>query len=437
MFAEIKRKITVFNTLILIIFMFMFIFLLAFLVKWSLNLSGEMYLTDVAKEIIKEEGGSVTESVESLDSVHEKFGYQYILWNSSNTVKNMKLEDRNLITKGYEIILENSEFPRFNTFATEALEYRGYTIKYSNNSGDYILQVFQQVSTERSIVTYVISFLFLIGVGSVAVLIPISYFLAGKSLQPIKETFEDQKKFIANASHELRTPLTVIQTNIEVLKLKEEDTICNNAKWLDNIASESETMAQLISELLLLAQAENQSLEMDVDNFDLSAMCHQLVDLMETLAHDKLITLTDSVDDEIYFKGDEQRLKQAVRILLDNAIKYTKEEGQVELCLSQEKRHVVIAVRDTGIGLTEEEKAKVFSRFYRVDDGRNRATGGVGLGLNIADYIVKSHGGKIKIDSTPNVGSVFSIVLPKNSSKPETRKNGQKIEQASDDFTIE
>ncbi|WKY43408.1 ATP-binding protein [Eubacteriaceae bacterium ES2] len=438
MFAEIKRKITVFNTLILIIFMFMFIFLLAFLVKWSLNLSGEMYLTDVAKEIINAEGGSVTESVQSMDSVHEKFGYQYILWNASNTVKNMKLEDRNLITKGYEILLENTEFPRFNTFTTDNLEYRGYTIKYSNNSGDYILQVFQQVSTERSIVAYVISFLLLIGAGSVAVLIPISYFLAGKSLQPIKETFEDQKKFIANASHELRTPLTVIQTNIEVLKLKEDDTICNNTKWLDNIASESETMAQLISELLLLAQAENHSLDMDVDNFDLSAMCHQLVDLMETLAHDKMISITDSVEDNIYFKGDEQRLKQAVRILLDNAIKYTKEEGRVELCLSLSKRHVIIAVKDTGIGLTDEEKAKVFSRFYRVDDGRNRATGGVGLGLNIADFIVKSHGGKIKIESTPNVGSTFSIVLPRSNIKPDNKKNGHKNEVVStDDFTIE
>ncbi len=424
MFREIKRKITIFNTLILIIFMIIFIFLLGFLVKWSLNLSGEMYLTNVAKEIIENEGKVIPSSPGTADSVHDKFGYQYIMWDKQNTVKTMKLEDRNLITKGYEVLINTNDCPCFDTFSTEKLDYRVYTIGYSQNSGDYMLQVFQQISTERSIVTYVISFLLLIGLGSVAVLIPISYFLAGKSLQPIRETFEDQKNFIANASHELRTPLTVIQTNIEVLKLKEDEVIKDNIKWLENISSESETMAKLISELLLLAQAENQRLEMDIENFDLSALCDQLVELMETLATDKNIELTPKIEQGICYRGDQERLKQAVRILLDNAIKYTPEGGQIQLCLSQSKRHVRIAVKDNGVGLTEEEKEKVLSRFYRVDDGRNRALGGVGLGLNIADFIVQNHGGKIKIESVPDEGSTFSIVLPRYNNKAE--KNNEK-----------
>lgn len=421
MFREIKRKITIFNTLILIIFMVMFIFLLGFLVKWSLNLSGEIYLTNVAKEIIQNEGKTLPSSPAAVDSVHDKFGYQYILWNSDKTVKEMKLEDRNLITKGYEVFIKGGTVPSFNTFSTEKLDYRVYTINYSHNSGDYMLQVFQQISTERSIVTYVISFLLLIGLGSVAVLVPISYFLAGKSLQPIRETFEDQKNFIANASHELRTPLTVIQTNIEVLRLKEDQIIKDNMKWLDNISSESETMAKLISDLLLLAQAENQRLEMDIDHFDLSAMCHQLVALMETLARDKNIAFIQKIDEGICYRGDEERLKQAIRILIDNAIKYTQEDGLIQLCLTQSKRSVVIAVKDNGVGLTEEEKEKVLSRFYRVDDGRNRALGGVGLGLNIADFIVQSHGGKIKIESVPDEGSVFSIILPKNNNEKQRK----------------
>ena len=419
MFREIKRKITIFNTLILIIFMVIFIFLLGFLVKWSLNLSGEMYLTNVAKEMIENEGTVLPNLPRTMDSVHDKFGYQFIMWTNQNTVKSMKLEDHSLITKGYEVVINSSEFPNFETFSTDQLDYRVYTVGYSQNSGDYILQVFQQVSTERSIVTYVISFLLLIGLGSVAVLIPISYFLAGKSLQPIRETFEDQKNFIANASHELRTPLTVIQTNIEVLKLKEDEVIKDNLKWLENISSESETMAKLISELLLLAQAENQRLEMDIENFDLSALCGQLVELMETLATDKNIVLIPKISKGIYYRGDQERLKQAVRILLDNAIKYTPEDGQIQLCLTQSKRHVTVAVKDNGVGLTEEEKEKVLSRFYRVDDGRNRALGGVGLGLNIADFIVQNHGGKIKIESVPNQGSTFLIILPKYNNKSE------------------
>ncbi|AWW28241.1 sensor histidine kinase [Acetobacterium carbinolicum] len=423
MFKEIKRKITLFNTLILVIFMFMFIFLLGFLVNWSLSLSGEMYLTTVAKEIIQNNGQTISQPIDSRDSVHDKFGYQFIMWDSSNIVKSMKVDDRNLIMLGYELSIEKNETPQFNLLVSENVEYRVYTLPYSNNSNDYVLQVFQQISTERSIIAYVISFLLLIGIGSIAVLVPISYFLAGKSLQPIKDTFEDQKKFIANASHELRTPLTVIQTNIEVLKLKEEEQIKDNMKWLNNIASEGETMAKLISELLLLAQAENQRLVIDKEVFDLSSMCQQMVGLMTELANEKEIELSENISPGIQYRGDEERLKQAVRILVDNAIKYTPMGGKVQLCLVQGKRHLVIEVKDTGIGLTEEDKAKVFSRFYRVDDARNRETGGVGLGLNIADYIVKKHSGRIKIDSIPNKGSTFSIVLPKTNQKPDSKKN--------------
>ncbi|MDK2940530.1 MAG: hypothetical protein PWP56_43 [Acetobacterium sp.] len=423
MFKEIKRKITLFNTLILVIFMFMFIFLLGFLVNWSLSLSGEMYLTTVAKEIIQNNGQTISQPIDSRDSVHDKFGYQFIMWDSSNIVKSMKIDDRNLIMLGYELSIEKNETPQFNLLVSENVEYRVYTLPYSNNSNDYVLQVFQQISTERSIIAYVISFLLLIGIGSIAVLVPISYFLAGKSLQPIKDTFEDQKKFIANASHELRTPLTVIQTNIEVLKLKEEEQIKDNMKWLNNIASEGETMAKLISELLLLAQAENQRLVIDKEVFDLSSMCQQMVGLMTELANEKEIELSENISPGIQYRGDEERLKQAVRILVDNAIKYTPMGGKVQLCLVQGKRHLVIEVKDTGIGLTEEDKAKVFSRFYRVDDARNRETGGVGLGLNIADYIVKKHSGRIKIDSIPNKGSTFSIVLPKTNQKPDSKKN--------------
>ena len=426
MFKEIKRKITLFNTLILIIFMFMFIFLLGFLVNWSLSLSGEIYLTNVAKEIIQNNGQSTTQPINSSDSVHDKLGYQFIMWDSGHTVKNMKVDDRNLIMLGYELAIQENTTPRFSLLTSENVEYRVYTLPYSNNTNDYTLQVFQQVSTERSIIAYVISFLFLIGIGSIALLIPISYFLAGKSLQPIKETFEDQKKFIANASHELRTPLTVIQTNVEVLKLKEDEQIKDNMKWLNNIASEGETMAKLISELLLIAQAENQQLAIDKEVFDLSSMCQQMVDLMTELANEKEIELSENISQGIQYRGDEERLKQAVRILVDNAIKYTPMGGKVQLCLVQGKRQLLIEVKDTGIGLTEEEKAKVFSRFYRVDDARNRETGGVGLGLNIADYIVKKHNGKIKIDSVPNKGSTFSIILPKTNQKPDSKKSNTK-----------
>ncbi|MBK5244527.1 MAG: sensor histidine kinase [Eubacteriaceae bacterium] len=428
MFKEIKRKITMFNTIILIIFMFIFILLVGFLVKWSLNLSGEIYLTNVAKEIIQNDGDSDIPAIGSVDAVHDKFGYQFIQWDSSKVVKNMKIDDRNLIVVGYELINKEKPASDFSMVLSDNLEYRVYTLPYFDNNINYVLQVFQQVSTERSIIAYMISFLLLIGIGSILVLIPISYFLAGKSLLPIKETFDNQKKFIADASHELRTPLTVIQTNIEVLKLKEDEQIKDNMKWLNNIASESDTMAKLISELLLLAQAENQQLILEKDVFDLSSTCSLIVGLMTEIANEKGIELSENILPGILYRGDEERLKQAARILVDNAIKYTPKGGKVQLCLNQGKRNLVIEVKDTGIGLTDDEKAKVFSRFYRVDDARNRETGGVGLGLNIADFIVKKHGGKIRIESIPNKGSTFSILLPRTSLKPELKKNNHRAD---------
>ncbi|MEG2651493.1 MAG: HAMP domain-containing sensor histidine kinase, partial [Eubacterium sp.] len=260
-------------------------------------------------------------------------------------------------------------------------------------------------------------FLLFIGCGSILVLIPISYFLAGKSLQPIKETFENQKKFIADASHELRTPLTVIQTNVEVLKMKEDEILNENIRWLNNISLETETMAKLISELLLIAQADNKKIAMKKEVFDLSALCAEIQDLMYDVAADHQIHLKGNLQEGICYKGDEERLKQAIRILVDNAIKYTPGEGSVTIVLSEGVRNVSISVHDTGVGLSEEDQKKIFSRFYRVDNARHRESGGVGLGLNIAAVIVKQHNGKIKIDSTIDVGSTFTIVLPKVSLK--------------------
>ena len=314
---------------------------------------------------------------------------------------------------GYELAMDQSFNNDFKVFNLNGADYRVYVTRFSRDDESHTLEVFQQITTERSMITYVISFLLFIGSGGILLLIPISYFLAGKSLQPIKETFENQKKFIADASHELRTPLTVIQTNVEVLKLKEDEVLKDNIRLLNNISLESETMAHLVSELLLIAQADNKKVIMKKEVFDLSALCAEIIDLMFDVARENEIALKGSIAEGIDYKGDEERIKQAIRILVDNAIKYTPGEGTVTLSLTMTKRNVCIAVKDTGVGLTEEAKKKIFSRFYRVDDARNREKGGVGLGLSIADMIVKQHNGKIKIDSVPDQGSTFTIVLPK------------------------
>ena len=244
MFKEIKRQITLFNTLILIAFLLIFILLLVFLVQWSLNLSGEMYLSQVAQSVKNGDDGALKkESVPKNTIVHNDIGYEYIIWDSNHNVEQMKIKNNSLIMQGYEYDLKSDFNDDYKIFNLDDVSYRIYSIKMNENNQEKTLQVFQEITTEQSVIRYIVFFLLFIGCGGILLLIPISYFLAGKSLQPIKETFENQKKFIADASHELRTPLTVIQTNVEVLKLKEDEVLSDNLRWLNNISVESETMS--------------------------------------------------------------------------------------------------------------------------------------------------------------------------------------------------
>lgn len=423
MFKEIKRKITLFNTLILIAFLVVFILLLSVLIRSGMKVSGEVYLINTAQNIITNnlDQPSKNSGILSGNELHDNLGYEFIEWDEKGQSVRMKISHDELIEPGYNLAVNGAGADDFAELNAGGEDYRVYMTQFDRDGSSHTLQVFQQISTEKSVVTYVVSFLLFIGCGSILLLIPISYVLAGKSLKPIKETFEDQKKFIADASHELRTPLTVVQTNVEVLKMKEDDVLKDNIKWLNNIGNECETMAGLISQLLLIAQSDNRKIVVKKELFDMSALCAELVDLMFDVARDNDIVLKGIIAEGVEYNGDEDRLKQAIRILIDNAIKYTEGPGEVTLRLTESKRSITIAVSDTGIGLSEEDQKKIFSRFYRVDDARNREKGGVGLGLNIADVIVKQHSGRITIQSELNVGSTFSIVLPK-SGKTKNRK---------------
>ena len=416
MFDDIKRQITLYNTLILIVFLFLFIFLLGFLVQYSFVRTGRTYLYEASESIINDDPSIVNQNGTFDIDIHRQFGFEYIIWNTNNKVETQKITHPGLIMEGYNLLLkeDQEEDSGYEVVEQDDNAYRLYSRTFEENGEILTLQVFQQITAERSVITYVITFLFIIGACGILALIPISNFLAGKSLVSVKKMFDNQKKFIADASHELRTPITVIQTNVEVLKMKEEEPIKDNLKWLNNISLESETMAKLVSELLLIARAESKTIQLDKTRFSVSKLCYDVYNLMEELAKEKEITLTLDAPEGIDYVGDEDKLRQSVRILVDNAIKYTHEGGNVKIGLKDTKRTVNIMIKDNGIGLTEEEKRNVFSRFYRADDARNRQTGGVGLGLNIANAIIDQHNGRIKIESQKGVGSTFTVYLPKS-----------------------
>lgn len=415
MFKEIRRQMTLFNVLILMAFLLLFIFLITVLLTWSLKASGEAFFTTLTQQLISgEDLEEANTGLFSSDILHNKIDYNYIEWNESKQISEMKSKNDDLIMRGYELLNNPDILNKFMTIDINGTNYRFYTTQFDRQDGKITIQLYQQTDTEYSLLRYTISLLLILGIGGILLLIPISYFLAGKSLKPINEALDDQKKFIADASHELRTPLTVIRSNVEVLKMKEDEVLANNIKWLNNIDLECDTMAKLVSELLLIAQSDYKKDIMEKEVFDLSAICAEVYDSMYSLAKDNDIKLTSQIKEGIEFKGDEEKIKQAIRIFVDNAIKYTPGPGHVKLTLYEEKRNICISVKDDGIGLSEDAKRKIFSRFYRVDDARNREKGGVGLGLNIADMIVKQHNGRIRIESEPDQGSNFIIVLPKN-----------------------
>lgn len=253
--------------------------------------------------------------------------------------------------------------------------------------------------------------------GFVALLIAsaIGYYMAGRAIIPLKEAYDKQKQFAADASHELRTPLAVLMSSAELLLA--DPSIQNPflRQVLEDVKSEVKKMTNLVSELLMVARSDNNALKVKIQRIDLAEILGQVVRTMAPLAEKKNIRLVGENFSKIMINADEQKIKQLAIILVDNAIKYTLEGGTVlvEMGDSDGKR-AVFSVMDSGIGIAAEDLDKVFERFYRVDKARSREMGGNGLGLAIASEIIKIHEGKISVASKLGEGTKFTVELKIN-----------------------
>lgn len=240
----------------------------------------------------------------------------------------------------------------------------------------------------------------------------ISKFFANRSIKPIKETFERQKQFIADASHELKTPLAVINTNAEVLLANSEDTIKNQSKWINYIKSETERMTKLTNDLLYLAQADHSDVKLISTDFDLSETIEDVIMTMEAPIFENNMVLDYDIDPNIICHGNSEQIKQVVMILLDNALKYTNDKGKINLTLKKYNNKAIMSVSNTGKGIPAEHLNHLFHRFYRVDKSRSKNSGGYGLGLAIAKSIVEEHSGKVAVKSVVDELTTFTIELP-------------------------
>jgi two-component system, OmpR family, sensor kinase len=235
-----------------------------------------------------------------------------------------------------------------------------------------------------------------------------------RMLNRLQETFESQRRFIADASHELRTPLTAIRGNVDVLaRQMERDGSSDDDvdETIDDLRRESERMRRLIEDLLLLARTETTKADEDRRVLvELEEVAGEAIRVGSALAQGQRLELT--VDAAATVTADRDRLFQVLLILIDNAIRYTPETGSVAVSSGIEGGSAVLRVADTGVGIAPEHLPHVFDRFYRADSSRQRGSGGTGLGLAIARAIVERHGGSIAIQSAPGSGTTVTVNLP-------------------------
>lgn len=224
-------------------------------------------------------------------------------------------------------------------------------------------------------------------------------------VKPVQETLEKQKQFISDASHELKTPLAVIEANADVL----ENEIGDN-KWLNYIQNETESMDKLINELLLLAKTENTDEVKSYEQINMSEEVQVVASMFESMAYEKNVKIVTNIQNNVTMNGNRQDIEQILSTLIDNAIKHSEPEKDVKVELSKEKNNIILQVKNVGEPIPEEQRDKIFERFYRVDKSRNRSEKRYGLGLAIAKSAVEKYNGKINVECKDGVTN-FVVIL--------------------------
>jgi len=240
----------------------------------------------------------------------------------------------------------------------------------------------------------------------------ISYIISRYNMKPVLKAWKQQEEFVDSAAHEIRTPLTIIQNKLEGLMTKPNDTIKDQIGAIIMSLSEIRRLNGLTSDMLTLARANSNVITLEKAPVNFSEFMNEILepytDLIES--EDKKLVTSINVDKPVLV--DAKRLHQLIVILLDNAIKYTPTGATITVNSSIENRNLKIQICDTGIGISDKNKKSVFKRFYREEKSGNKQTGGNGLGLSIAEWIVRAHNGHIKITDNPGGGSIFTVLLP-------------------------
>lgn len=341
--------------------------------------------------------------------------------NPNDNIEN-KIKPEIAIEGVYDLLIEDSTIVKSSN-AVNNKEIEKYACKVAKGNGEkgiigkYIYKAKKinnnrkriiLIEDENTILQIKIMFLFAVSISIISIIV--IYVIAKKVsriiVKPVEETFDKQKQFISDASHELKTPLAVIEANADVL----ENNIGSN-KWIRYIQNEADSMDKLINELLLLTKIENIETIKEYKQLNLSKEVEIILSMFESIAYENQVSITSKISENIIMNGNKEDIEHIVSTLVDNAIKHAKFKKEVEVGLRKEKNEIILEVKNMGDPIPEEERQKIFERFYRIDKSRNRKEKRYGLGLSIAKSTIEKYKGKIELYYKDNF-TVFKVTIP-------------------------
>ena len=342
--------------------------------------------------------------------------------NPNNRLEDYKIKSEIDVEGLYNFLIEDSIIIQSsNTVEDKVLNEYILKIAKKNNEkgivGKYIYKVrkinksmkrITLIEDENAIshIKTIFLFSFIISITSIVVIYILAKKVSNMIVKPVEQTFEEQKQFISDASHELKTPLAVIEANADVL----ENEIGTN-KWINYIQNEVDSMDRLINELLLLAKIENVDNLKEYKQLNFSQEVEIILSMFESMAYEKQVTIKSVISQNIIMNANREDIEHIVSTLTDNAIKHTEPKKEVEVILKKEKNEIILEVKNMGDPIPEEERQKIFERFYRIDKSRNRKDKRYGLGLAIAKSTIEKYNGKIEVFYKDNV-TVFKVAIP-------------------------
>ncbi len=235
----------------------------------------------------------------------------------------------------------------------------------------------------------------------------ISYYLSRWMIKPSEKAIKNQKIFVANISHDLKTPITIIRANADLIENE-----VKNKKSIKYIQQETEKLNHLVNEMLTLTRIDNTISKENFKSFNFGDSLFDVVLPFESIAYEKGIKFNINIDKGTDYFGDESNIQKLAEILIDNAMSYTAKGGIVDVDAYENSKVVTLSVTNTGEPISDEKKEEIFDRFYRENKSRESTGNHYGLGLSIANTIVKKHNGKISVESK-NGKNIFTVTLPK------------------------